>query len=78
MYVGVSLLDTGEALLKVKECQINIPLLITQGEADVIVSPKANYDFAEKVICSDKTFKAFPDGFHSCTITPPGVNVIDY
>jgi alpha-beta hydrolase superfamily lysophospholipase len=44
--------------------ELSVPLLILQGDADRIVSPKAVADFFEKLTAPDKTMLQYPGGYH--------------
>jgi alpha-beta hydrolase superfamily lysophospholipase len=47
---------------------IDIPLLITHGTADAMTCPRASAAFFDKVVCADKTYRAFPGAYHNCIL----------
>ena len=44
--------------------QLSLPLLLTHGEADPIISPSGSEAIFEQVNCPDKTLKIYPGSYH--------------
>lgn len=44
--------------------QLRLPLLLTHGEADPIISPSGSEEIFQQVNCSDKTLKIYPGSYH--------------
>lgn len=44
--------------------EIRLPVLVMQGEADVVVDPQATYRFFELLASEDKTLLTYPKHFH--------------
>lgn len=44
--------------------RLSLPLLLTHGEADPIISPSGSEEIFEQVNCPDKTLKIYPGSYH--------------
>lgn len=65
--LGSEMLDA-IARVKQKAPELTLPVLVLQGEADLVTSPASTREFFQSVGAADKTLKTFPGAYHNLVI----------
>ena len=74
--LGLDILDAGERVLA-RASEFRLPLLLTHGEADRIIDPKATQEFFERAGSPDKALRLWPGLYHETHNEPEWEKVVE-
>ncbi len=66
-HLAACLIDGGIGIRKRPSLSIPVPVLLAHGSGDIMTCHEASREFVSRLQSPDKTFRSFPDAFHSCT-----------
>ena len=74
--LGIDILNAGARTLA-GAGEFRLPVLLTHGEADRIIDPRATQEFFEKAGSPDKTLRLWPGLFHETHNEPKWARVVE-